>query len=231
MKRPEPLRAPGGPEGSRPQDTGPRGTDAPETGLRATDAATLRDRLQVFAALLYRWNTTIRLVSAQDAADLWHRHIEDALQLAPLMPAGVTQAIDLGTGGGLPGLVLAIATGVHFDLVEADSRKAAFLREAVRATQASATVHASRIEDIRLQPRPLLTARALAPLAQLLALAKPRLSGDGVCLFPKGERVAAEITEAELRWSFTLETVPSRTAAAARILRISQLRQRSGAAS
>jgi 16S rRNA (guanine527-N7)-methyltransferase len=186
--------------------------------------------LRTFVSLLIRWNPTIRLVSSQDSGDLWTRHVEDALQLAPLMPPGVTQAIDLGSGAGLPGLVLAIATGVHFDLIEADSRKAAFLREAVLATQAPATVHACRIEEIRLPPRPLVTARALAPLPHLLDLAKRLLSTDGVCLFPKGERAASEVREAQKRWSFILESVPSRTAPAASILRISQLTLRSGTA-
>jgi 16S rRNA (guanine527-N7)-methyltransferase len=206
--------------------------DAPPAGDggHGADTATLSNRLQTFVSLLTRWNPTIRLVSNKDNRDLWNRHIEDALQLAPMLPPGVMQAIDLGSGGGLPGIVLAIATGVHFDLIEADSRKAAFLREAVLATQAPATVHAGRIEEVSLPPRPLLTARALAPLPQLLDLAKPLLAEDGVCLFPKGERVAAEIEEAERRWSFSLEILPSRTAPAARILRISQLRQRTGTA-
>jgi 16S rRNA (guanine527-N7)-methyltransferase len=197
---------------------------------RGATAAAVSDRLQTFVSLLIRWNPTIRLVSTQDSGDLWTRHIEDALQLAPLMPPGVTQAIDLGSGGGLPGLVLAIATGVSFDLIEADKRKAAFLREAVLATEAPVTIHACRIEDAALAPSELVTARALASLPHLLDLAKPLLAADGICLFPKGERGAAEIAEAEKHWSFSLETLPSRTAPAATILRISHLTQRLGTA-
>ncbi len=116
-------------------------------------------------ALLVKWNPTIRLVSPPDLAAIWPRHIADSLQLLPLIPAGLDGAIDLGSGGGLPGLVLAIATGIHFDLVESDSRKAAFLSEAAIATRAPVTVHASRIEEVRLPRGGLVTARALAPLA------------------------------------------------------------------
>ncbi len=216
MKRPDPRTVP---------------QPAPEPAPSQTPGgAAATARLKTFVSLLNRWNPTIRLVSPQDSGDLWHRHIEDALQLAILMPPGVTQAIDLGSGGGFPGLVLAIATGVSFDLIESDSRKAAFLREAALATQAPVTVHACRIEEVDLPPRSLVTARALAPLPHLLDLAKPLLSVDGICLFPKGERVAPEIEEAEKRWSFTLETVQSHTARAASILRISRLTQRLGTA-
>jgi 16S rRNA (guanine527-N7)-methyltransferase len=192
-------------------------------------APALRDRLQIFTSLLVRWNPTIRLVSTQDIAHLWTRHVEDALQLVPLIPPATAGAVDLGSGGGLPGLVLAIATGLHFDLIEADSRKAAFLHEAAIATKAPATIHARRIEHMALPPRRLVTARALAPLPRLLALAKPFLADGGICLFPKGERVETEIAEAEQHWSFSLERLPSHTDPAAGILRIAHLMPRPGA--
>ena len=181
-------------------------------------------RLRSFAALLLRWNPTIRLIGSRDSDDLWQRHIADALQLMPLIPHHTQAALDLGSGGGLPGLVLAIATGIPFDLIESDGRKAAFLREAAIATQAPVTIHAQRIEDIILPPRPLLTARALAPLPKLLALAHPFLTEDGVCLFPKGEKAEVEIAEAEQFWTMTVERLPSSTAKGARLLRISGLK-------
>jgi 16S rRNA (guanine527-N7)-methyltransferase len=187
---------------------------------------TTRSRLQIFASLLTRWNSTIRLVSQQDLGDFWKRHIEDALQLAPLMPSQTTEAVDLGSGGGLPGLVLAIATDVHFDLIEADSRKAAFLREAAISTKAPVTIHAQRIEEVRLPRRPVVTARALAPLHKLLELAEPFLLEGGVCLFPKGERVEAEIAEAETHWTMLLERMSSSTAQTARLLRISAIKRK-----
>ena len=185
-----------------------------------------RERLLVFTALLTLWNPTIKLVSTQDVAHLWSRHIDDALQLAPLMPSSIDHAIDVGSGGGFPGLVLALATGLHFDLVESDSRKAAFLREAVTVTKTNATVHASRIEDVTLKPRMLITARALAPLPRLLELCHPLLADGGVCLFPKGERADAEIAQASRTWLMELERIHSKTSPTGLILRIKNLQRR-----
>lgn len=185
-----------------------------------------RERLRLYAALLARWNQTIRLVSQQDVAAIWTRHIEDSLQLLPFLPPGLSGAIDLGSGGGLPGLVLALASGVPFDLVESDGRKAAFLREAAQVTGAPVTVHAQRIETLALPPRPLVTARALAPLPRLLALAAPLLAPGGTCLFPKGQTHDAEIDEARRSWRMTLDIVPSLTAPEARLLVIRNLEPR-----
>jgi 16S rRNA (guanine527-N7)-methyltransferase len=193
--------------------------------------AAAQARLLAFAALLTRWNPTIGLVSAQDIANLWPRHIEDALQLVPHMPAHASRAIDLGSGGGFPGLILALVTEVHFDLIEADSRKAAFLQEAVTITKASATVHARRIEGIGLKPRALVTARALAPLPKLLELSRPLLAEGGVCLFHKGQQTDSEVAEAREDWVMDLQRLPSRTSASGQILRISGLRRREGSLS
>lgn len=113
-------------------------------------------------------------------------------------------AIDLGSGAGFPGLVLAIATGVHFHLVESDRRKAAFLAEAARAASAPATVHTARIEHATLPKVHVITARALAPLTRLLAYTNPHLHPDGVALFLKGEHVEAELAEAAAEgWRFS----------------------------
>ena len=162
-------------------------------------------RLRAYAALLARWTQRINLVSRADEHQIWDRHVQDSLRLAPLIPPGTDRAIDLGSGAGLPGLVLAVATGITFDLVEADRRKAAFLLEAQRVTAAPARVHAVRIEQAGLDPAPLITARALAPLATLLHLASPLLTQDGTCLFPKGVRVDEELEAARRQWRFGLE--------------------------
>jgi 16S rRNA (guanine527-N7)-methyltransferase len=180
-------------------------------------------RLDIFAAMLLRWNSTVNLIAAGDAPVLRQRHIDDCLQLVPLMPPGLSRGIDLGSGAGFPGLVLAIATGVSFDLIEADQRKAAFLREAARATEAPATVHASRIEAAKVPPAGLVTARALARLPHLLELAAPKLAEGGVCLFMKGAAAAAELTEAAREWHMRIEQIPSRTESSATILRISEI--------
>src|SRR5262249_41245926 len=149
---------------------------------------------------LLHWNRTVNLIARKDEPRLWERHIADSLQLAALMPPEAARAIDLGSGAGFPGLVLAIATGVHFDLIEADPRKATFLREAVRVTGAAADVHVTRIEAAQIAAAPLIPARALAPLPKLLPLAEPLIATDGVCLFMKGANVRAELTEAARRW-------------------------------
>ena len=170
------------------------------------DSPETMDRLRTYARLLLTWTRRINLVSAHDAPRLWNRHVADSLRLLPLIPPGTPRAIDLGSGGGLPGLVLAIATGIPFDLVESDARKCAFLREAARITAAPVHVHATRIESCGLEPAPLVTARALAPLPALLALAAPLLAPGGTMLLPKGERAAAELDAARAIWRFDLTT-------------------------
>jgi len=182
-----------------------------------------RETLDRFTGLLLRWNRTVNLISANDEPLLWDRHIRDSLQLAPLLVHRPDRAIDLGSGAGFPGLVLAIATGIPFDLIEADKRKAAFLREAARITGAPVQVHAVRIEAAQVAPAPLITARALAPLSRLLSLAAPLLTADGTCLFLKGASAKAELTHAATQWHMQVQSVPSRTIPDACILRISHL--------
>ena len=185
-----------------------------------------RDRLRQFAELLLRWNGTLNLIAARDTGVVWDRHIADSLQLVPLMPAGIERAVDLGTGGGFPGLVLAIATGVRFDLIESDQRKASFLRTAVLETGAPATVHCSRIEDAAVPPAALVTARALAPLPRLLPLAAPFLNRDGICLFLKGSKAQEELTSAERDWAMTADRFPSTTGSDGVVLRLSNLKRK-----
>jgi 16S rRNA (guanine527-N7)-methyltransferase len=181
------------------------------------------ERMERFAALLLRWNRTINLVSIKDESALWERHIVDSLQLAPLMHPFPRRAVDLGSGAGFPGLVLAIATGVPFDLIEADRRKAAFLREAGRLLDAPVRVHAVRIEAAEIPPAPLVTARALGPLPRILPMAYSLLAPGGRCLFLKGATVEVELTQSAAEWHMQVERVPSRTAPDTCILRISDL--------
>ena len=179
------------------------------------------ERLHVYVELLLRWNRTINLISRKDEVNIWDRHIEDSLALVPHMPYSASHAIDLGSGGGLPGIVLAIATGVTFHLVESDHRKSAFLREAIRHTGASAIVHTERAEQTDLPPAPLVTARALASLPQLLSWAAPLLLPEGICLFPKGRNVAEELTLASAQWHMKVQTID--VLGASTILRISEI--------
>lgn len=179
--------------------------------------------LETFADLLLRWNRTVNLIARSDEPNLWDRHIADSLQLIPYLTPFPARAIDLGSGGGFPGLILAIATGIPFDLIESDQRKCTFLREAARITGASATVHPMRIDAANIAPASLVTARALAPLPNLLALATPLLAENGVCLFLKGANADAELTAAITGWHMRVERFPSRTAPSAHILRISEI--------
>lgn len=183
------------------------------------------EALNDFVALLRKWNARVNLVAPADLDHLWPRHIEDALQLVALVPSGAARGIDLGSGAGFPGLVLAIATGLPFDLIEADQRKAAFLREAARITRAPVRVRASRIEEAAVEPAPLVTARGLAPLPRLLPLVAPKLRSGGTALLLKGASYETELTAARREWQMTADAVPSRTAAGAVILRITGLRR------
>lgn len=185
-------------------------------------------RLEAFAALLLQWNARINLVSRADASEVWSRHIADSLQLLPLIPSGVSEATDLGSGGGFPGLILAIATGIRFTLVEADHRKAAFLREAARVTSAPAHIVVARIETADVPPAPLLTARALAPLPNLLHLAARFLAPGGTALFPKGANAEQELTAAMPTWNMTVERFASRTDPAGLILRLTDIARAGG---
>ena len=115
-------------------------------------------RLQSFAALVEKWSAKINLVSRHDLPHLWARHVEDSLLLVPYIPAGITRAIDLGSGAGFPGMILAIETGIEFTLIESDTRKAAFLMEAARETGAKVKVLNTRIETAKTEPAKLVTA-------------------------------------------------------------------------
>jgi 16S rRNA (guanine(527)-N(7))-methyltransferase RsmG len=180
-------------------------------------------RLAAYADLLLHWNRAINLIGRADEERLARRHIFDALQMMSLVIGRPAYATDLGSGAGFPGLILAIATGIHFHLVESDVRKAAFLREAAREVKAPVTVHSGRIETTRILPSALVTARALAPLPKLLCLTIPFLAPGGICLFPKGKGVDAELTEAAMQWNMKVERFPSQVDSSGTILRISEV--------
>ncbi len=181
-------------------------------------------RLRQYADLVARWSAKINLVSRHDIAHLWERHVQDSLRLIPLIEPGTPFAIDLGSGAGFPGMVLAIATGIPFTLVESDKRKAAFLMDAARELAAPVKVLAVRIEDAKTPPAPLITARALAPLDKLLGLAAPHLAPDGICLFPKGKNLDSELAAAAPLWHMKIERFAASGDADACILKVSQLR-------
>jgi 16S rRNA (guanine527-N7)-methyltransferase len=182
------------------------------------------ERLAVYVELLRRWQAVKNLVGPGTLNEVWTRHIADSAQLVPLAPAAKTWA-DIGSGAGFPGLVVAIllreVPNARVHLVESNGRKCAFLREVARETGAPATVHSGRIEDVldTLDGVEVLTARALAPLPQLLLWGKRLIDAGTLGLFLKGEeseRESAMVT----RQGYAIEAVPSRTHAAGRILRV-----------
>lgn len=184
-------------------------------------------RLLAFKELLLRWNRRVNLIARSDENSICKRHIEDSLQLVSLIPTSAGRGIDLGSGAGFPGLILAFATGIPFDLIEADRRKAAFLREAARVLGAPVQVHPIRIEAAGVSRAPLVTARAVAALPVLLGLAAPLLAPGGTCLFPKGTTAESELTATRAEWQMKVERIPSRTAPGAVILRITELQRAS----
>jgi 16S rRNA (guanine527-N7)-methyltransferase len=184
-------------------------------------------RIEAFIDLLLRWNGRINLVAERDPEAIRARHVADSLQLLPHLPEGDGPLGDLGSGGGFPGLILALASGRPAHLVESDRRKAAFLIEAAaRLDLPRVKVHATRIEAASLPPLEVLTARALAPLTELLPHAVRFLGPAGIALFPKGRTAAAEVKAAhEAGWAFTLDSIPSQTDPSATILRLSDIRR------
>lgn len=181
-------------------------------------------RLRNYADLLARWQQKVNLVGRVTLTNIWQRHMLDSAQLVKHVPEFTREILDIGSGGGFPGLVLAIMLDRPVHLVEATGRKAAFLREAARITRAPATVHNCRIESLTPWPVDVVTARAVAPLHRLLAYAAPFLaSGEGrhgICLFLKGAQAASELTEASKSWKMTVDRFPSVTDPEGIVLRI-----------
>jgi 16S rRNA (guanine527-N7)-methyltransferase len=174
-------------------------------------------RLDRYVDLLLEWQAKTNLVAPSTLPNLWTRHISDSLQLLSLAPSAKTW-VDLGSGGGFPGVVLACALaetpGVNVHLIERNAKKAAFLREAIRVTSAIGTVHLADIGDSvdRIAgPIDCVTARALAPLHQLIGFAEPLVGKGAKALFLKGQDVEAELTEATKYWSIKPRLHSSRT--------------------
>jgi len=181
-------------------------------------------RLDRFTALLLDWQSRINLIAASTVPVLWTRHIADSLQLLAIAP-DARKWVDLGSGGGFPGVPIACALAeqgsAEVHLIESNKKKAAFLREAVRITGAPAIVHAVRIADFCQSFRGALdavTARALVPLPELLSIAYPLLKKGPQGVFPKGQDVEAELTEAAKCWSIQASLVPSRTDPKSRVM-------------
>jgi 16S rRNA (guanine527-N7)-methyltransferase len=198
------------------------------SGAPFTAGEATLDRLHLLVAELRKWNPAINLVAAATLADAWTRHIAESAHLADLVAPPAHWA-DLGSGGGFPGLVVAIllaerSPGSRVTLVESDGRKAAFLRQTAFLAGVSVAVIDRRIEEVPPLRAGVVSARALAPLGRLLPLVHRHLAPEGTGLLPKGARVAEELASVAGTWSFDLRRHPAAGAGGGDVLEIRNLR-------
>ncbi len=182
------------------------------------------DRLDTYVELLKRWNPKINLVSRNSLEDIWDRHILDSVQVFRCAMAAETW-VDIGTGGGFPGMVCAImaleeSPNTRFQFVESDQRKSAFLRNVARECGVTCQVISKRIESVEPLEADILSARALADLRTLLSFCDRHLSENGTALLPKGANWKKELSEAQEEWKFDVEPITSLTEPQAVILKI-----------
>lgn len=182
------------------------------------------ERLEVFVRLLEKWNPKINLVAKSTLPEVWTRHIHDSAQVFDTVDVKGSW-VDIGSGGGFPGIVCAILASekqpdVQFSCIESDKRKCVFLRTAVRECGINCKIISDRIEHAEPQNANILTARALAELKDLLVFSERHLSRDGICVFQKGENWQKEVDNAKREWNFEYQTITSLTEPRAVLLRI-----------
>lgn len=184
-------------------------------------------RLSTYVDLLVEWNERVNLVAPSTIPDAWRRHVLDSAQLAPLVPPEARSIVDLGSGAGFPGLVLAIMLadrpGLRVHLVESTQKKCRFLEAVIAATGAPAEVHATRAEDLKGLKADVVTARAVAPLDRLFPLAHPFFRPDTIALFLKGRSLNDELTLATKSWRLAATPIPSRSDPSGIVLRVTGL--------
>ncbi len=181
--------------------------------------------LEAYVALLEKWNAKINLVGRSTVFDIWNRHVADSLQLIPFFPEKAVRIVDVGTGAGLPGLVLAAAGFTDCHLVEVDQKKAGFLRIAAGSCGMPATIHACRVQDVALDNVHTITARAYAALNDIFSSTEHLCGPETVYILPKGRSVEEELAGARANWDFSAEKFPSRSADSW-ILRIRRVRRK-----
>jgi 16S rRNA (guanine527-N7)-methyltransferase len=184
-------------------------------------------KLQHYNNLLKTWQKRINLVSPSSFPQVWNRHFKDSLQLLPHIPEDASTLVDMGSGAGFPGLVLAICREKKLDvtLIESDFRKCSFLENVSRETFCPVKILNSRLEEFLEIKADIVTARGLAPLENLLKYADKFCHKDSTCLFLKGKMFEQEIEQAQKKWEFSLEIFPSLTDSTGRILKISSLKR------
>lgn len=185
-------------------------------------------KLKTYVDLIIKWNPKINLVSKSTLDNIWDRHIEDSLQVYFQADTPVGTWLDIGSGGGLPGLVVAImakesAPDLKVQMIESDQRKSVFLRTVIRELSLNATVETQRIEKALPANANILSARALADLSDLLGFAEAHLNQGGYCLFPKGKSWKNEVKKAEESWRFDYDVFKSVTDADAVVLKVREV--------
>jgi 16S rRNA (guanine527-N7)-methyltransferase len=186
------------------------------------------DRLEMFGSLVIKWNKAINLIAKSSEAEIWQRHIVDSAQLIEFIPKNAQTLCDLGSGGGFPGIVIAVIAreilpDLTVTLVESDKRKAVFLGQAARDLGLSVSVKSCRIEDLPAQNADVISARALSALVELLPFAVRHLKLGGTAIFPKGSSATREIEIARREWAFDLSGKSSRTSEDGRILVLKEI--------
>ncbi len=188
------------------------------------------ERLKIFEGLVQKWSPKINLVSRDDLRHVWDRHIVDSAQILAHSPSNTQIWTDIGSGGGFPGIIVAIvlaerSPNCKVTMIESDQRKATFLRTALRECGITGQVIANRIEAAPPQSADVLSARALAPVKDLLAHAALHLNKNGIALLHKGRNYAQELEVACQNWTFDLVAHQSKTASDSRILEIGNIQR------
>ena len=179
-----------------------------------------QEKLDCYVQLLIKWQARINLISSKTLPEIWHRHILDSAQLVSYLPKTPSVILDMGSGAGLPGVILAILTRHQLHLVESDSRKIAFMRTALRETGTSAILHEQRMETVPALRPDIITARALAPLSQLITLASGQHHEKIEYLFLKGREAKQELTALPACPKMEAECLPSMTDSQASVIRL-----------
>ncbi|MGE0251120.1 MAG: 16S rRNA (guanine(527)-N(7))-methyltransferase RsmG [Dongiaceae bacterium] len=178
------------------------------------------EKFFTYEQLLKKWNSKINLVSASTLDDFWGRHILDSGQLIHHLPPHTRILVDLGSGAGFPGMVLAIMGVQEVHLIEADAKKCAFLENVSRETLTDVIIHQDRIENLRNIEADVITARALADVPTLLNYSKNFVKKDTVGLFLKGEQVESELTAKSDSWQVVIEKIPSISSTTGSVLKV-----------
>lgn len=198
--------------------------DGPEVFLRHVSVSRETiEKLETYANLLSRWQSKINLISTNSLQQVWHRHFLDSAQIYSMSPKKVASVIDVGAGAGFPGLILSIMGMKNVQLVEQNKKKCAFLYEVISETEATATVHPCKIENLPVKDYDIVLARAFMPLDGLLKAVSPFFGKDTLGIFPKGSKVNQELTAASKNWKMTTVIKQSITSPDGKIVLVKDL--------